>query len=65
MMVDLVAAELDRVYERIAEPVHGAEPWAGAREYGSGLVAGLERKNGWTLAESAGEVSPEAASWQG
>jgi SRSO17 transposase len=25
----------------------------------SGLVAGLERKNGWTLAERAGEVSPD------
>ena len=29
------------------------------REYVSGLVAGLERKNGWTLAEWAGEVSPD------
>ena len=25
----------------------------------SGLVAGLERKNGWTLAEHAGEFSPD------
>jgi SRSO17 transposase len=25
----------------------------------AGLVAGLERKNGWTLAEEAGEVSPD------
>jgi len=25
----------------------------------SGLVTGLERKNGWTLAEWAGEVSPD------
>lgn len=25
----------------------------------SGLVAGLERKNGWTLAERAGEGSPD------
>jgi SRSO17 transposase len=25
----------------------------------SGLVAGLERKNGWTLAERAGEVGPD------
>ena len=28
------------------------------REYVLGLVAGLERENGWTLAEQAGEVSP-------
>ena len=32
---------------------------ARVREYVSGLVAGLERKNGWTLAERAGEVSPD------
>ena len=31
----------------------------GWREYVSGLVAGLERKNGWTLAEWAGELSPD------
>jgi SRSO17 transposase len=36
-----------------------AEPRARAREYVSGLVAGLERKNGWTLAEHAGAVSPD------
>jgi hypothetical protein len=36
-----------------------AEPPARVREYVSGLVAGLERKNGWTLAEWAGEVSPD------
>jgi SRSO17 transposase len=29
------------------------------REYVSGLVAGLERKNGWTLAEHAGEACPD------
>ena len=29
------------------------------REYVVGLVAGLERKNGWTLAERAGEASPD------
>jgi SRSO17 transposase len=29
------------------------------REYVSGLVAGLERKNGWTLAERAGEAGPD------
>src|SRR4051812_25150422 len=32
---------------------------ARVREYVSGLVAGLERKNGWTLAEHAGAVSPD------
>ena len=52
-MMDVVAAELDRVHERIAGRFGRAEPRARVREYVSGLVAGLERKNGWTLAEWA------------
>jgi SRSO17 transposase len=59
MVVDLVVAELDRVHERIAGRFKRAEPRARVREYVSGLVAGLERKNGWTLAEHAGQVSPD------
>jgi SRSO17 transposase len=59
MVVDLVAGELDRVHERIAVRFVRAEPRARVREYLCGLVAGLERKNGWTLAERAGEVSPD------
>lgn len=51
--------QLDRVHERIAGRFVRSEPRARAREYVSGLVAGLERKNGWTLAEQAGEVSPD------
>jgi hypothetical protein len=57
MMPDLVAAELNRVHERIAGRFSRSEPRA--REYVSGLVTGIERKNGWTLAERAGEVSPD------
>ena len=56
MVVDLVVGELDRVHERIAGRFGRAEPRARVREYVSGLVAGLERNNGWT-AEHAGEVS--------
>jgi SRSO17 transposase len=59
MVVDLVAGELDRVHERIAGRFGRAEPRARVREYLCGLVAGLERKNGWTLAEHAGAVSPD------
>lgn len=51
----MVLEQLDRVHERIASRF----PRARAREYMSGLVPGLERKNGWTLAEQAGEVSPD------
>jgi hypothetical protein len=57
MLMELVAAELDRcmadrgaVYAcRASDP----EVFNGAGR------AGLERKNGWTLAEQAGEVSPD------
>lgn len=59
MVVDLVTAELDRVHERIAGRFGRSEPRALVREYLCGLVAGLERKNGWTLAEYAGAVSPD------
>jgi len=59
MVVDVAAAELDRLHERIAGRFWRSEPRARVREYVSGLVAGLERKNGWTLAERAGEASPD------
>ncbi|HEY0495517.1 MAG TPA: IS701 family transposase [Kutzneria sp.] len=59
MVVDVVVAELDRVHERIAGRFTRSEPRARVREYVSGLVAGLERKNGWTLAERAGETCPD------
>ena len=58
-MMDVVAAGLDQLHERIAGRFARSEPRARVREYVSGLVAGLERKNGWTLAEWAGEVSPD------
>jgi SRSO17 transposase len=47
------------VHARIAGRFARSEPRARAREYLAGLVAGLERKNGWTLAERAGEASPD------
>jgi SRSO17 transposase len=59
VVVDVAVAELDRVHARIAGRFTRSEPRGRVREYVSGLVAGLERKNGWTLAERAGEVSPD------
>src|SRR6202035_920464 len=59
MMMDVVAAELDWAHERIAGRFTRAEPRTRVRKYLTGLVAGLERKNGWTLAEQAGEVVPD------
>src|SRR3954470_8879574 len=59
VVVDLALAELDRLHGRVASRFARSGPRARSREYVSGLVAGLERKNGWTLAERAGEVSPD------
>lgn len=59
VVVDVVVAELDRLHARIADRFARSEPRARVREYVSGLVAGLERKNGWTVAEHAGQVSPD------
>lgn len=47
------------MHARIAGRFARSGPRARARQYLSGLVAGLERKNGWTLAERAGETSPD------
>ncbi|WP_374237155.1 IS701 family transposase [Lentzea sp. CC55] len=59
MVVDVAVAELDRLRDRIGGRFVRSEPRVRAREYVLGLTAGLERKNGWTLAERAGEVSPD------
>jgi SRSO17 transposase len=59
VVVDMAMDQLDQVHERIVGRFARSEPRARAREYVSGLVAGLERKNGWTLAEQAGEASPD------
>lgn len=57
--VDQWAGELDRLYARFADRFTRSEPRRRARQYLSGLVAGLDRKNGWTLAEQAGDLSPD------
>src|SRR6476620_4424922 len=59
VVLDLVVGQLNELHGRIAGRFTRSEPRARVREYVSGLVAGLERKNGWTLAERAGEVSPD------
>jgi SRSO17 transposase len=52
-------AELDRLHRRIAGRFRRAEPRNRVRQYLSGLAAGLDRTNGWTLAEQAGAASPD------
>jgi len=51
--------ELDGLLDLIGPRFGRSEPRERAHRYVGGLVAGLERKNGWTLAEHAGEVSPD------
>lgn len=58
-MLDRVVAELDSLMDRIGGRFARSEPRTRAREYVTGLLAGLERKNGWTLAERAGECGPD------
>ena len=53
------AAGLEEVHARIAGAFARAEPRARVLTYLRGLLSQLERKNGWTLAEAAGEVSPD------
>jgi SRSO17 transposase len=60
-VVDLAGwvSELDEVEELIGRRFLRSEPRARAGTYVRGLLAGLERKNSWTLAEHAGAVSPD------
>ncbi|MEX5721780.1 IS701 family transposase [Geodermatophilus maliterrae] len=53
------AAGLEEVHLRIAGAFARAEPRVRVLAYLRGLLEQLERKNGWTLAEAAGEVSPD------
>src|SRR5918998_2505699 len=64
------AAGLDALHARIAPRFRRAEVRARARRYLAGLLGRAERKNGWQLAEAAGERHPrgvqrllDAAQW--
>jgi SRSO17 transposase len=54
------AVGLDEVLERIGPRFARAEPRARAGVYLRGLLSPAERKNGWTLAEQAGDATPDA-----
>jgi SRSO17 transposase len=49
----------DMFAEVVAPAFHRREPRLRAQSYLLGLVSGLERKNGWTLAEFAGDATPD------
>jgi len=50
---------LTDLYDRIAPRFARSEPRRRARQYVAGLTTDLARKNGWTLAEQAGDLSPD------
>jgi SRSO17 transposase len=60
-VVDLAGwvAALDALVELISGRFRRAEPRRRVGDYLRGLLAGLERKNGWTVAEHSGAVSPD------
>jgi SRSO17 transposase len=53
------AGGLDELHARIAGRFARREPRARARGYLQGLLSGVERKNGWQLAEELGEATPD------
>jgi SRSO17 transposase len=53
------ADELERVNARIAPRFGRVEPRRRALAYLRGLLAPIERKNGWQLAEAAGDHTPD------
>ena len=62
--------ELERLHARIAPRFARPEPRRRALAYLQGIVSCVERKNGWQLAEHAGEARPDrmqrllnSASW--
>jgi len=52
------ATELDRVHARLSPHFERGEPRQRVRGYLAGLLSPIERKNGWQLAEQAGEPTP-------
>jgi len=53
------ADRLEEIQERLAPYFERAEPRQRAMAYIRGLVSITERKNGWQLAELAGEATPD------
>uniref|UniRef100_UPI0038B24312 IS701 family transposase n=1 Tax=Nonomuraea antri TaxID=2730852 RepID=UPI0038B24312 len=52
-------AGLDALFARVAGRFGRVEPRRQARAYVTGLLAPVERKNGWQLAEAAGDDGPD------
>ena len=58
--LDAWEAEFGNVCSLISPLFHRPEPGNHARQYLRGLLAPIQRKNGWTIAEYSGEKEPKA-----
>lgn len=58
--VDVWRAGLDDLFARVAGRFGRSEPRLQARAYLRGLLAPVERKNSWQLAEAPGQRTPES-----
>ena len=68
--LDAWVAGLEELFAQVAGRFYRVEPRRRARAYVRGLLAPLAGKNGWTLAEAAGDLTPDgmqrllnAAAW--
>lgn len=50
--------QLEGLHQRLSRYFARVEPRQRVRAYLEGLLGGAERRNGWTLAEAAGERAP-------
>lgn len=64
-MGDLVgwSAGLDELMGRVAGRFGRVEPRRRARSYVLGLLSSVAGDNSWTLAEAAGDLSPDSVRW--
>lgn len=58
--LDVWGSELESVFARMHPLFYRTESRRHAEQYVRGLLAPLERKNGWTIAEYVGELEPKA-----
>ncbi len=54
------ASELNQLHQRFAAYFKRVETKQHAQDYLQGLLSGLERKNGWQIAEQVGDATPYA-----
>jgi SRSO17 transposase len=57
--VEAWEAGLEALLEQTRDCFSTEVAWNQARAYVRGLLSGIERKNGWTLAEQAGDLAPQ------